>query len=158
MLYRQSSMNYIESLRQKIGNELLQIPGVGGLIRDSQNSLLFVRKSEDGEWGLPAGAIEPGETPKEAIVREVLEETGLKIRPLKIAGVFGGPAFRHTYPNGDKVEYLVVLLDCEIIEHRTPVGNEISEMKFFAENEMPSIALPYPVAVLYGHTPGCVGN
>jgi len=151
-------MSYIKKLRQKLGCELLQIPAVAALIRDSQNNLLFVRKSEDGIWGLPAGAIEPGESPKEAIQREVLEETGWSVRPTRIAGVFGGRTFRHTYPNGDKVEYVVTLFECEVIEQVAASDNEISEMRYFAEHEMPPIALPYPLEVLFGRMSECVGN
>ena len=155
-------MSYLRSLREKLGQKfghtLLQVPAVGALIRDPQNRLLFIRKSEDGVWGLPAGAIEPGETPKEAVAREVLEETGLKVCPGNIAGVFGGPTFRHTYPNGDEVEYLVVLFECEILEQQAPTDNEISELRFFTEDEMPPIALPYPVRVLYGPASDCEAN
>ncbi len=62
-------MSYVKNLRRKIGTELLQVPAVAALIRDRQNKLLCVRKSEDGLWGLPAGAIEPGESPQEAVIR-----------------------------------------------------------------------------------------
>ena len=151
-------MSYIQNLRQKVGCELLQIPAVAALIRDARNQLLFVRKSEDGVWGLPAGAIEPGESPKEAIKREVFEETGYKVSPTRIAGIFGGAALRYTYPNGHKVEYLVTLIECEVIEQVAASDNEISEMKYFAEDDMPKIVLPYPLEVLYGHISECVGN
>lgn len=151
-------MSYIKNLRQKIGTELLQVPGVAALIRDSKNKLLFIRKSEDGIWGLPAGAIEPGESPKEAVVREVLEETGLKVVPTRIAGVFGGSNFRHTYSSGDRVEYLVTIFECVIQEQSNPTDDEISEMRYFAEDERPAIVLPYPVEVLYGHSSECISN
>ncbi len=151
-------MSYITTLRKKIGKGLLQIPSVAGLIRDAQGRLLFVRKSEDGAWGLPAGAIEPGETPKEAVIREIYEETGLRVRSGRIAGIFGGAAFRHTYPNGDQVEYVVTLIVCEIIERGTPADSEIVEVKFFDREKMPTIALPYPIEVLYGDGLECVGN
>ena len=52
----------------------------------------------------PAGAIDPGETPAQAIIREVLEETNLCVLPSRIVGVFGGAKnFRFKYPNGDNV-------------------------------------------------------
>lgn len=151
-------MSYIQKLRQKIGNQLLQVPSVAALIRNSENQLLFIRKSEDGVWGLPAGAIEPGETPKEAVVREVFEETGLKVKPNNIVGVFGGSTFRHTYPSGDQVEYLVTIFVCEIVETSVATDTEISEMKYFSQVDMPPISMPYPVEVLYGSSSECCGN
>ncbi len=84
--------------------------------------------------------------------------TGYKVSPTRIAGVFGGAAFRYTYPNGHKVEYLVTLIECEVIEQVAASDNEISEMKYFAEDDMPKIVLPYPLEGLYGHISGCVGN
>ena len=107
--------DYLKNLRGKIGGELLLIPSVAAIIRDGQGRILLQGKAED-VWSLPAGAIEPGETPARAIVREVWEETGLKVRPVAIAGVFGGAdGFRFTYANGDKVEYTVILFRCEKI-------------------------------------------
>jgi 8-oxo-dGTP pyrophosphatase MutT (NUDIX family) len=63
-------------------------------------------------WSLPAGAIELGETPEQAIEREVVEETGLTVIRSEVLAVFGGRDFRYTYPNGDQVKYLVVLFRC----------------------------------------------
>ena len=56
---------------------------------------LLQRRNDDGSWSLPAGAIDPGEGPAQAVVREAYEETGLHVVPEKVAGVFGGEGFRH---------------------------------------------------------------
>ena len=103
-----SGSNYIKALRASIGDSLLFLPGVAAVIHNSSKEILLQEKSEE-IWSLPAGMIEPGESPKEAIVREVQEETGLVIVPSKILGVFGGTEFRYVYPNGDQVEYTVIV-------------------------------------------------
>lgn len=61
---------YIARLRSLVGNELLQLPSVATLCRDDQNRVLLVRQAESGLWGTPGGAIEPGESPEEAAIRE----------------------------------------------------------------------------------------
>jgi 8-oxo-dGTP pyrophosphatase MutT (NUDIX family) len=96
--------NHFQELRSKIGHGLLQIPGVAAVIHDQAGRILLQQNTGDFSWSLPAGSIEPGETPAQAIVREVWEETSLKVRPVKILGVFGGKNFRYTYANGDLVE------------------------------------------------------
>ena len=103
-----SGPNYIKALRASMGDSLLLLPGVAAVIHNSSKEILLQEKSEE-IWSLPAGMIEPGESPKEAIVREVQEETGLVIVPSKILGVFGGTEFRYVYPNGDQVEYTVIV-------------------------------------------------
>jgi ADP-ribose pyrophosphatase YjhB (NUDIX family) len=91
-------------IRRKLGASLILVPGVAAIIRDETGRVLF-QKKHDGTWSLPAGAIESGENPAQAVVREVREETGLKVKPERIVGVFGGEGFRHRYPNGHHVEY-----------------------------------------------------
>src|SRR5436853_643622 len=104
---------YLKSLREKVGREILQVPSVAAIVRDEIGRILLVKSGEQW-WGLPAGAIDLGETPSEAIVREVFEETGLNVLPKRIVDVFGGKDFRYVYPNGDRVEYFIVVFDCEI--------------------------------------------
>ena len=107
-----TEMNYIQSLRSKIGHDLIMLPGVAAVISDADGRLLLQEKASGEGWSLPAGAIELGETPEQAIEREVFEETGLRVVRSEILAVFGGSEFRCTYPNGDQVEYLVVLFKC----------------------------------------------
>jgi 8-oxo-dGTP diphosphatase len=59
-----------------------RIPCVGAVIRDEAGRLLMILRGHDpgkGLWSIPGGRIEPGETPEQAVVREVREETGLDV-------------------------------------------------------------------------------
>lgn len=67
---------------------------VGALVYDAQGRLLLVQRANDpgrGRWSLPGGKVEPGETDAEAVVRELLEETGLLVTPGRLVGVVSRP-------------------------------------------------------------------
>jgi len=74
---------------------------VGGIAFDSHGRLLLIRRANDpgsGQWSLPGGRVEPGESDKEAVVRELLEETGLDVIPGTLVGtVTRGPYEIHDY-------------------------------------------------------------
>lgn len=142
--------SHLQDIREKVGSSLLLCPSVAAVIRDGAGRLMLQEKSSGEGWSLPAGAIEPGETPREAIVREVLEETGYRVTVAGILDVFGGSDFRYTYPNGDEVEYVVILFRCRIEEHvGAPTDSETRSLRYFGPDEMPALALPYPMEVLF---------
>ena len=86
---------HVRRLREIVGGEeLLQVPSVSVALRDAGGRVLLARHSEGGTWLLPGGAIEPGETPADAALREMWEETGLVVLLTRIVGVFGGPRVR----------------------------------------------------------------
>ncbi len=64
---------YLKKLRAKIGHDILQIPSVASVVRDENERILFVKSAETETWSLPAGAIDLGESPAEAVVRKVFE-------------------------------------------------------------------------------------
>lgn len=71
---------------------------VGALVYDAQGRLLLVQRANDpgrGRWSLPGGKVEPGESDAAAVVRELREETGLVVKPGRLAGMVTRPA-----PNG----------------------------------------------------------
>jgi 8-oxo-dGTP pyrophosphatase MutT (NUDIX family) len=136
---------YLRELRAVVGPRLLLLPGVAAIVRDDDERVLFMHRADDGRWGLPAGAIDPGESPAQAIVREVREETGLVVRPSRVAGVFGGLGFRHRYPNGDEAEWTVTVFECEIVGGvLAPQDGEALELRYFAAEAAPTLQLPYP--------------
>jgi 8-oxo-dGTP pyrophosphatase MutT (NUDIX family) len=136
---------YLRELRQQVGSRLLLVPSVAALIRDSQGRLLLQRRAEGG-WSLPAGAIDPGETPACAVVREVREETGLRVRPLRVAGVFGGEDYRARYANGDEAEFSVVVFECEATGGTLHAdGEETAALEWFALAERPRLVIEFPL-------------
>ena len=84
---------YMKNLRAHFGSQLVLMPSVAAIIRNEAGQILFLVRADNGLWDLPAGAIDPGETPAQAVVREVREETGLIVEPVAVGGVFGGPGF-----------------------------------------------------------------
>ena len=145
--------DYINALRAKIGTQLLLLPSVAAVIHDKSGRLLLQQKASGEGWSLPAGGIEPGETPEMAVEREVLEETGLTVTSTKLLKVFAGRDFRYTYPNGDQVEYTVALFRCWT--EGVPSSRHAREtyrLKFTRQSEMPNLALPYPMDVLFSGT------
>ena len=142
---------YLRQLRSRVGHDLLLLPSVAAVVRDHGGRLLLQEKSSGQGWSLPAGAIEPGETPEQAVRREVLEETRLVVVPTRLIGVFGGEGFRYVYANGDEVEYTVVVYRCSVIgEMPGEPDPETKSLRYFAIDEMPHLALPYPAEALFG--------
>lgn len=140
---------YYADLRQQVGQSLILMPAVAGIVHDADGSLLL-QKKDDGSWSLPAGAIEPGETPQEAMIRELREETGLRADTLSLVACFGGEEFRHTYPNGHLVEYVVLLFRCHrCLPASVVLDPETVELRYFRATEFPGLALPYPLDALY---------
>jgi len=146
---------YIRELRGLIGTRLLLLPAVAALIRDAEGRILLQRRSDDGRWNLPAGAIDPGESPAEAVVREVREETGLVVRPVRVAGVFGGrDGCRARYPNGDEVEFTAIVFECAAVGGALSCeGDETAELGWFDLADRPPLALEYPLTELLSGGP-----
>ena len=66
-----------------------RVPCVGAVVHDERARLLLVRRGTEpgrGLWSVPGGRVEAGETPRQAVVREVEEETGLRITPGRLVG------------------------------------------------------------------------
>lgn len=122
---------YLQRLRSVVGRELLVLPSVTGIVFDDDNRILLVRQADVGVWSTPGGSIDPNETPADAVVREVWEETWLYTRPNQILGVFGGPMCEVTYPNGDRATYVTTAFECEVCGGSlTRVSDETTDAAF----------------------------
>lgn len=139
---------YQQQLTEAMGGALVLVAGVGAIIRSPQGWVLIERRNDNGKWDIPAGAVDPGETPREAIVREVKEETGLDVHVVGVAGVFGGARYRHRYPDGQEVEGFTVVFDCEPVGGALRSGDgEAGGYRYVSVDEMPELMWPYPAAL-----------
>jgi ADP-ribose pyrophosphatase YjhB (NUDIX family) len=132
---------YIRDLRAAVGTRRLLIPSVAGIIRDGDRMLL-VQEREGGLWSTPGGALEIDDTPANAVVREVYEETGLVVEPTRIFGVYGGPEFVVQYPNGDETQYVSTMFECRIVSGSIkPDGDEVQHAQFWTQDEALALRL-----------------
>jgi len=129
---------YILRLRAKIGHDLIMMPVAGALMTNEAGEILLQRRSDNGEWTIPGGAIEPGEEPGEAIIREVCEETGLDVIPERLVGVYGGEAHIAKYPNGDEVAMIALIFECRIVGGSLQLDDdETLDLRYFATDALP---------------------
>ena len=104
---------FILSLREKIGNDLLWLTGITAYVEDDEGRVLLGRRSDTGEWALVYGINEPGEEPADTVIREVKEETGVDVVPTALVSVKAGKNIT-TYANGDRTQYLDLTFACRL--------------------------------------------
>jgi ADP-ribose pyrophosphatase YjhB (NUDIX family) len=114
------------------------ILGVGG-IAFSGDRVLLVRRGREpgkGEWSIPGGAVELGETLKQAVVRELKEETGVSVRPVELV-----KTLERIFRNGEgKVSYHYILFDflCELQEGTPLAASDADDASFIPLDLLPS--------------------
>ena len=147
---------YVARLRTHVGSMRLLLPSVSAHLLDDVGRLLLVRQRDDGTWSTPGGVIEPDERPEDAVVREALEETGLRVAPLRVLAVFGGPECVVRYPNGDETQYVIAAYACRVLGGTPqPDGEETTAVRWWSFDDAQRLPLaPWLRAVLpaaFGH-------
>ena len=115
--------------------------GVGAIILRRNRIVMAQRGKEPlkGWWSLPGGALETGESLKDAVCREVLEETGLEVRPLGVFEIFE----RIMRDAADVPEYHYVLIDfmCRITGGSMRPGDDVCRVEWVARKELPGLQI-----------------
>jgi len=118
--------------------------GVGVVVQGAGETVLLEKRRDCGWWGLPGGKVEPGESLRDAAVREVLEETGLTVEITHLIGVYSDPHGRIvTYPdNGDVVQLVDVVVGARVLSGRIICSHESEEVRFFIRTQLPEQIVP----------------
>jgi ADP-ribose pyrophosphatase YjhB (NUDIX family) len=135
-------MDYIIQLRQDIGHHPILLVGAAVLVLDHENRLLMMKRSDIECWGIPGGAMEPGEVVENAAKRELYEETNLEIEKMSLFGVFSGPELYYKYPNEDEVYNVSVVYLSHDWRGEIKLNGEHSEWNWFAASEVPENISP----------------
>jgi len=122
--------------------------GVGAIIVENGRVALIMRGKAPllGEWSIPGGMLELGETLRQGAEREALEETGLAVRATELLGVFD-----RVVPDGKgKTLYHYVLVDflCEPVSGELRASGDAAKAKWFTSLEVNALNLPEDTAAV----------
>ena len=130
-------MEMLEPLRSTIFSRMSPIVAGAAAVIDHAGNILLIRRADNHLWSMPAGQMEVGETPAEAVVRETVEETDLRCIPRALVGVYDSRRWErgmlhHVY----KFTFWCEPLD---IQSNEPFDlHETLEIAWFAENDLPA--------------------
>lgn len=122
---------------KEVARHLLRRPvvGIAAAARTADGRWLLIRRTDTGEWALPGGTLEWGETLRSAIGRELLEEAGVEVLELgELSGVYSAPE------RDARFHAVTVVVHAKVSEPtREPVNPmEIAEVRLFSDSELPA--------------------
>ncbi len=119
------------------------VVGIGGVIIDQGRTLLIRRGSEPlrGEWSIPGGMLEIGESLEEGVTRELLEETGIEVRVLELIEVFDRIYLEEGSTGSEsrrRPRFHFVIADylCERLAGEPRAGSDVTDVAFATEEEL----------------------
>ena len=127
-------------LGYRIGKHAKLAPSCAAVIFGSaRQKVLLTRRTDNGQWCLPGGAMDPGESAPECCAREVLEETGLVVSVGRLVGVYSTPHRIMEYADGNRRQGLTLSFEAEAIGGELCVSDETTEFGFFSPEQMDSL-------------------
>jgi 8-oxo-dGTP diphosphatase len=119
------------------------VVGVGGVVIENGRALLIRRGSEPllGEWSIPGGTLELGESLQQGVARELLEETGLEVEVLDMIEAFDRIFLDPAAPNAEnrtrpKYHYVIVDYLCARLAGEAQAGSDVTDIAYAAEGEL----------------------
>jgi 8-oxo-dGTP pyrophosphatase MutT (NUDIX family) len=115
--------------------------GCSAAIFDESGRILLTKRQDNGQWCLPSGGVEPGESVAEGCEREVLEETGLSVRVKRFVGVYSHPDQLTVYSETDKFQIIALHFEAEIIGGELGLSDETSDYGYFTMSEIEGLEM-----------------
>jgi ADP-ribose pyrophosphatase YjhB (NUDIX family) len=129
----------IEKIKNLFTNERgYQTPKVDvrGVIFE-KNQILLVKENIDNKWSLPGGFCDIGLSPSENVIKEIKEESGYDVIPVKLLALLDKN--KHAHPP-DAYHYYKIFIQCEIIGGTPTAGVETNSIKFFSKDNLPELS------------------
>ena len=105
----------------------------------TRQRVLLTRRSDNGLWSLPGGAMDPGESAVEACAREVLEEAGRVVEFGRLIGVYTDPHMIIEYADGNRIQPVDLCFEAQVIGGELGLSDETTEVGYFLRDEMKSM-------------------
>ncbi len=139
-------MSYIGEMRKFVGHAPIMCVAAMGILYDEDRGLLLEKRTDTGEYCVPGGAIELGESLEEALRREVKEETNLDISNPKLFDIKAN--VHMVYPNGDEVYYTDVVYVVNEFSGQLKPDAESTALAFFDISNLPDNIMPTQIGYI----------
>lgn len=117
------------------------VVGGSAVVVDGEGRILLQRRSDSGNWALPGGAMDIGETFAQSVIREMKEETGFDVRIDRIVGIYSDPGHVFAYDDGEVRQEFNICLACTIIGGELAVSSESTDVRFFLLDEVAGLTM-----------------
>ncbi|MEV0353991.1 NUDIX domain-containing protein [Nonomuraea sp. NPDC050680] len=112
------------------------VPACGTVTVDDLGRILMQCRRDTGQWALPMGKMEIGETPSQCAVRETEEETGVRVEPVGILGIYSDPGHIVAYTDGEVRQEYEVMLIARPVGGRPEANDEASDVRWVEPDEL----------------------
>jgi ADP-ribose pyrophosphatase YjhB (NUDIX family) len=118
------------------------VPSVNVVVVNDEGSILLIRRTDNGNWAVPGGAIDLGESVAQAAVRETLEESGIECEVTGIVGIYSDPRHVILYTsNGEVRQEFSIVLTARALSGRPTPSSESSEVRWVPAAETAGYAM-----------------
>lgn len=127
------------------------VPGAAAIVTDQHGRVLLQRRTDSGNWALPGGAMDIGETLQQCAIREVKEETGLDIEITGLLGIYTDPHHVIAYPDGEIRQEFTVTYLARVVGGTVTVSDESTDVRFIHPAEFDHIPIHDTVRLRLHH-------
>jgi ADP-ribose pyrophosphatase YjhB (NUDIX family) len=126
-------------------------PGGSAVVTDGHGRVLMQRRADSGNWALPGGIMEVGETLEQCVIREVKEETGLDVELTGLLGIYTDPQHVIAYTDGEVRQEFNITYYARVIGGTITVSQESTEVRFIDPTELDELPVHETVRLRLRH-------
>ena len=104
-----------------------------------RGEILLQKRADNGQWGLPSGYVDIGESVEQGAVREIWEETGIHTQVNRLVGIYSDPQHNviAAYPDGSLIQFAIVVFECEYLSGQLRISDESTDIGYFPPDNLP---------------------
>lgn len=142
-------IDYLDDPSAPTANSI--VPAVSVVVPDDRGRILLIHRTDNKYWSIPGGGMEPGESIREAAVREVKEETGLDCEITSLVGIYSNPRHVAAYDDGEVRQEFSICLLGRLLGGSIQTSNESSEVRFVPESDIPAYEIHPSIRMRISH-------
>ncbi|HEV2640227.1 MAG TPA: NUDIX domain-containing protein [Actinocrinis sp.] len=128
------------------------VPAANVVVQDAQGRILMIRRSDNGNWAVPGGGMELGESLPSTAVREVLEETGITCKVTGLVGIYTDPRHVTHFTSNDEVrQEFSVVFTAEYVSGDPTASNETTDVHWIEPKEIEGLTMDRSMRLRISH-------